>query len=68
MKVGPLTLLALVAGAYYLGREAAKREVETGLPVSPFMQLEELTSQAKQQYNQLQQQYSTGFYAPSEVN
>jgi len=63
MKFGPLTVLALVAGAYYLGQEAVRKEMATGLPVSPFMQLRDLASQAEQRYNQLSQQYGSGFYS-----
>jgi len=63
MKLGPLTVLALVAGAYYLGQEAVRKEMSTGLPVSPYMQLRNLASQAEKQYKQYSQQYGSEFYS-----
>ena len=63
MKFGAITTLLLIAGAYYLGKDAQRRETATGMPVSPWMHIKALEKETKQQYKDLQEQYNSSLYS-----
>ena len=62
MKFTPLVTILLAVGAYYLGKSAGQREEITGMPVSPYMHLQDLGQEYKEKYQDIEKKYATSFY------